>query len=228
MQTTYPSNLIISFYENKTPDLSGRYQDIILANDDHFLEKTHDYIQFLFPNKEVSEFNPDAPVLTDEVIDEFKSRADLQASVRDSLNRMIKFYNMDAEFPWWCTKKNHNYLRITRILNTLKAFGMQKDLDAFYAKLMIIAKNNKEVIDYDCALSYWEDAYEGAREYSIEVYVLAKIKASRNVEVRAAYLEEAKKLAIEEVKDNVDFKELGNYVLYIEEQDIISFNAEEE
>jgi len=41
-------------------------------------------------------------------------------------------------------------------------------------------------------------------------------------------LEEAKKLAIEEVKDNVDFKELGNYVLYIEEQDIISFNAEEE
>lgn len=153
-------NTIISFYKGWTPDQSGRYITEILDQDDYFLESCHDYIQWLFPNKELSQFNPDAPLLTDEVIKEFKARPELRVVVKKCLDRMIKFYQLDREHPWWATKNNHNYLRITRILNTLKAFEMKDEASDFYTKLFCFIKSNQNIVGA-VTIGYWHDALSG-------------------------------------------------------------------
>lgn len=220
-------NLIVSFYEGQTADHIGRHIHYIWAQGKSFLEGSHDYIQYLFPNKEPSAINPFAPVLTDETIEEFKSRPDLIASVRRSLEVMMNFYQMDEKYPWWCTKKNHNYLRCTRILHTLKAFGMQEELDNFYSKLVRIRKDNKEVID-NLIFSFWEDAYEGEREYSIVVTVKAAVEAHRTIDVRAASLEEAKQIAIAEVEESVEFVAHRDYQMSMDEEEITEILAYED
>lgn len=157
------NSTIISFYEEKFPDLYGRYLSDILTMDDSWLERTHNYIQILFPNKDPSSFNPDAPLLTDEVITEFKSRPELKIAVKRSLDRMFLFYRMrdNNAHPWWITKNNHNYLRCTRILHTLRAFKMYEELDDFYINLMWRYINNKDIIE-ESVFNYWKEAYEGS------------------------------------------------------------------
>lgn len=218
---------IAKFYLQEIPDHAGRYLVDIWAQSDEWLEKTHDYIQWMFPNRDPSPVSPKAPILTDEVVEEFKSNEYLITQVRTSLNRMIRFYEMDEENPWWCTKNNHNYLRCTRILHTLREFGMLKELSEFYSMLMTVANNNSEVI-HGLTRSYWADAFEGQQEYLISVTIKAEVTATRTIDVRASSLEEALSIASDEVEENVNFVGDRDYQMSNEEMKIISIVAGEE
>jgi hypothetical protein len=57
-----PEEVIVAFYLNQRPDSQGRMIEDIWLWDSHRLEYTHDYIQWLFPLKQKSRFNPDAPL----------------------------------------------------------------------------------------------------------------------------------------------------------------------
>lgn len=153
-------NKAVAFYKEIIPNQSGLYLFDILNKSDLFLEQTHDYIQWLFPNREESNYNPEAPLLDDQTIELFKSDIQLLNLVRISLRRMIKFYQLDAERPWWVTKFNHNYLRITRIINTLHEFNLTEEKNDFFEKLLIIFKNNKEIIGFK-TFTYWDNAFSG-------------------------------------------------------------------
>lgn len=153
-------NALISFYEMSSPDNHNRWLDDIQRANDEWLEKTHNYIQWLFPNREPSPYNPDAPVLDDDTIEIFRSRNDLKLEVARSLETMIEFYQLDVTTPWWVTKKNHNYLRITRILNSLREFQMFEEACDFFDKLSEVYSNNKEIIG-DVTFDFWEKAFTG-------------------------------------------------------------------
>src|SRR5215831_12128024 len=83
---------LVKFYLGKEPDHKRRWIDQIWEWDHDQLEQTHDYIQWLFPLKEKSGFNPTAPALTDEVILAFKSRDELKNRLLRSLDVMLAFY----------------------------------------------------------------------------------------------------------------------------------------
>jgi len=217
-------NEIVLFYEGTISDTECRFLDDILKFSNLHLESVHNYIQFLFPNRDESAVNLSAPLLTDAIVAEFKARPELRAAVKRSLDTMIKFYDMDAKNPWWCTKNNHNYLRCTRILNTLREFGMTDELNNFHSQLMDIYENNTEVIG-SITLSYWGNAFEGQEDYSINVTAGIKVKASRCVAVRAGSLQEAINIAIAEVED--DICNNGVPVMNYEKIDITSIYAEE-
>lgn len=151
---------IVDFYEEIASDNSGRYLSEIRNSSNEWLERSHDYIQILFPNREPSAYNPEAPVLDDETIEVFRARNDLKYEVGQSLKRMIEFYQLDVTHPWWVTKKNHNYLRITRILNTLREFQMFDEADSFFDKLSEVYLNNKEIIGVT-TFEFWESAFTG-------------------------------------------------------------------
>ena len=57
---------IVRFYRGTGFDARGRSLDEVLAWDDERLEDVHDYIQWLFPLDEPSQFTPHAPLLTAE------------------------------------------------------------------------------------------------------------------------------------------------------------------
>ncbi len=64
---------IVPFYLGTQRDSEGRTIAEIWAWDFEKLEYIHDYIQWLFPLPERSAFNPDAPIVDDEVIQAFQT-----------------------------------------------------------------------------------------------------------------------------------------------------------
>jgi Opioid growth factor receptor (OGFr) conserved region len=167
--------VIISFYSGKTPDNRGRFLRDIQQWPDHRLESVHDFIQWMFPLREPSGVNPDAPLLDKTAIAEFRSRPDLQENLRQSWLRMLKFYGFvaDSSSDWavrpapnfteraknWLTPYNHNHLRITRILKCLRALGLETEAQAFFGALSAIHHSRQFAGTISpVTFEYWQSA----------------------------------------------------------------------
>lgn len=111
--TAEPSstNPIIRFYDHdvQAKDLRGRTQDDILSWSDRKLETCHNYIQMLFPLPESSPFNFEAPVITREVFDAFRSRSELRSCLRRSYERILKFYGFTLCYTVKSGKQGQNH-----------------------------------------------------------------------------------------------------------------------
>jgi hypothetical protein len=166
---------IVPFYLGEQQDAQGRMIQEIWAWDFEELECAHDYIQWLFPLLEKSAFNPNAPIVDDEVIQAFQNNADLRQNLLRSLTVMLQFYGLQrqkndegqviitqsADYPnrkqEWVCPFNHNYLRITRILKCLVTFGLEDEAQAFYECLRQIYQENSDYIGGK-TLQYWTNA----------------------------------------------------------------------
>jgi opioid growth factor receptor-like protein len=141
---------IVAFYEGSAPDDRGRFLDDVLQFDDAQLETVHDFIQWLFPLPERSGANPSAPILDAAAIGQFHRRPELRAALRRSLGRMLEFYGFEcigaaiaksASFPGtsgWLHPANHNHLRLTRILRSLRVLGETQAARALFEALSVI------------------------------------------------------------------------------------------
>lgn len=125
------------------------------------------------------QFHPDAPLLTDEDIKEFKDNITLKYTLLYSFGIMLEFfglrkiyrYNPDNEI-WnnlviekadnyderksvWQGKMNHNYLRITRILTCLMLCGLEKEAEAFLDCLTDITYGEEEMWGLESYIYWW-------------------------------------------------------------------------
>lgn len=132
---------ITEFYAGTGTDHAGRTLADIMAFDDVELERVHDFIQWMFPLREASRFNPNAPILTQQDVDEFLSSAKLQDNLLASLRKMCAFYGLSLDRnendtgwdmtlvadgkPWWASPHDHNLLRLTRILTSTRVLGLK-------------------------------------------------------------------------------------------------------
>jgi hypothetical protein len=66
---------LLDFYRGHGTDAEGRFLKDIWTWENHDLEGVHDFIQWLFPLPEPSQFNPDAPLLTEKDVEAFKDVA---------------------------------------------------------------------------------------------------------------------------------------------------------
>lgn len=173
----FPDTRIIDFYSGNAPDDQGRYLTQIQKWSDQRLEAAHDFIQWMFPLKEHSAVNPEAPVLNANTIREFRSRPDLQQNLRASLLRLLSFYGMEirpgpvlkieraanfaAQAANWLAPGNHNHLRITRIIKCLRLLGLKEESRVFFDCLSGIYAEESE--RQRCAISretfqFWQSA----------------------------------------------------------------------
>lgn len=173
--TNQPSEAIVAFYLSQRPDSVGRMIEDIWSWDYQKLEYTHDYIQWLFPLKEKSRFNLNAPVMNDEAIQAFRTNEQLRIRLSQSLKMMLKFYGLqcnesgvaDIEIaksdeyqerkPNWVERGNHNYLRITRILTSLSILGLENYAQAFFKCLNQIYNEESKNIGSE-TYAYWKRA----------------------------------------------------------------------
>jgi len=132
-----PSTLV-QFLANAGKDHKGRRLCELRIMPDWKLEREHDVIQWMFPSDIRSEYFADAPVLTDDDITFIKMSPTIQEQTHMSLMRMVDFY---AKNDYWITQKNHNFLRLTRILRFLWLAGkkheyvvLSKILDSVYTE----------------------------------------------------------------------------------------------
>jgi hypothetical protein len=153
------------------PDHRGRYLAEILSQSDDWLEVTHDYIQWLFPNKRFSGVLPNGPLLDKETVAFFCNDDILQDHLQASLSRLMQFYGLRLndgclvkQSNWvdrkanWFLRDTHNNLRITRILLCLKACGCTEKAKQIHAGLVQLRETEP-----DCGLSekpflFWQKA----------------------------------------------------------------------
>ena len=141
---------------------------------DKQLESCHNYIQWLFPLTEPSLFNPMAPFV--ENVSMFDNQT-IRDNMITSLTVMCNFYGFTVSVTQhgiskiaksddfslkaknWLTVRNHNYLRLTRILLSLQLFGLEKEAKLLFAVLQEIYDEYKDVIG-DISYNYWKEAAE--------------------------------------------------------------------
>ena len=161
---------LLDFYNGQGTDDKGRRIEEIWAFSNDDLESVHDYIQWLFPLMERSAFNPGAPLLDDETIARFWEDEAIRDNLARSLAVMLDFYGLataghsilrvptfGTRSRVWLTPHNHNFLRLTRILNSLSLLGLPDRAMQLLACLEEIARLRAGIIS-DETLRYWRAA----------------------------------------------------------------------
>ena len=129
------SSPIVEFLTGAGTDGAGREIFDVIAMADAALEQAHDFIQWLFPLRERSGANPNAPVLTDGDIEVIRESLSAQAALAAATDRLAIFYFRNSH---WLTASDHNHLRITRIIKSLRLLRGDELADAF--RTLILAR----------------------------------------------------------------------------------------
>ncbi|CAD6442233.1 a5120602-3a92-494b-8a01-d384c48cc083 [Sclerotinia trifoliorum] len=178
LQTPEHENPLVSFYRSKTPDTTGRYISQILKWDCRKLEDTHDYIQWLFPLPEESMVSS-APLVDADVFNAFQSSPELQSLLKNSLVKMLDFYGFEfvdglnennnlptivrspsftAKCGNWLVRRDHNHLRISRILRSLRVLGLEPEAAALYKAISDIIYAEPIQIVSSQSAEFWRRA----------------------------------------------------------------------
>ncbi|MBB4041742.1 hypothetical protein GGR34_003423 [Microvirga flocculans] len=135
-------------------DGQGRLAADVLAFSDEELEAVHDYIQWLFPLTTRSAAQPHAPVLTQGEIDAIRADPRAAETLRKAEERIRRFYRNTA---WWLTPYDHNHLRITRILHSLKLLAAPEDAQRFYRAILQLHEEAGSPVNRR-SLRFWAQA----------------------------------------------------------------------
>lgn len=84
---------------------------------DQDIEQIHDFIQWLFPLDAPSGANRRAPVLSAEDVQAIHASGLAQIALAAGTDRMAAFYQRNGH---WLVDHDHNHLRITRIIKSLR------------------------------------------------------------------------------------------------------------
>ena len=160
---------ILRYYSGTDTDDRGRTLAETQALDARRMEYYHDFIQWLFPLRQPSQYNPGAPVLTDVDVRAFHDRPELRENLGRSFAAFLRFLGLEyvegtvraagPARPKVFEIPNHNWLRITRVLLCLKTLGLDDECRAFFAYLQGVYEAGGGVTRQ--TFEYWRDAAEG-------------------------------------------------------------------
>ncbi|KAI8951252.1 hypothetical protein F4801DRAFT_545511 [Xylaria longipes] len=177
---------LVNFFDptTKGPDSHGRTLDQILEWSDDELESQHNYIQTVFPLPEESFFSFSAPVVDEETMLIFTQSLALKSNLLRALKRMLAFYGFDAEdkegpdsrltvtpnedcepgFSRWVARIDHNHLRITRIIRSLRILGLEGAARDFYDALIEVYKIRGTI--GSSSIAFWKRALQKPLRYA--------------------------------------------------------------
>lgn len=163
---------LVEFYRGTGEDSEGRKLADVWAFSDDEMEFHHDFIQWMFPLEEPSRFNFRAPTLSDEDIRAFRDEPALRANLERSLDRFLAFLGLAREgnrvipaADFEAKREvflapDHNWLRITRVLTSLRLLGLGDLSRALYDGLVDLMKDGRARITAETR-RYWRDAAPG-------------------------------------------------------------------
>ncbi len=146
-----------AYLAGEGPDGRGRTIEDVLALPDEALERIHDYIQWLFPLPTRSMAQPGAPVLTSDEIAAIREDERAVANLRRAAERIRLFYDRTDD---WLSPHDHNHLRISRILQSLRLLAGDNDARDFHQAVMTRHEAAGSPINRQ-SLGYWERALGG-------------------------------------------------------------------
>lgn len=144
------------FLRGECADHKGRTLHEVLSKDDEWLECEHDYIQLLFPTSDRSRYFRSAPTVSLLEAWELSKDEVIIENMRRSYSRMFKFYSDPENIGGWFKRGNHNFLRLSRILKSLRMFGLDNEADELYSFLSEMASRDPNSVSIQ-TISYWDD-----------------------------------------------------------------------
>ena len=158
---------VTDFYSGVENNVGLHYNDIIHFSQVEF-EKRHDFIQWMFPTRELSLVNVDAALITDLDVENFKDYKYLRDRFAISISIFRNFLDLDREFtpttlPHWVTPTNHNLLRITRALHAIRELH-RFHLKSFYSDILRVVKCDTEDVITNTTLEFWLGAVIGKKD----------------------------------------------------------------
>ena len=135
---------IVGFLECKTPDHRGRMQFMLWKQTDDEAEATHDFIQRMFSLDEPSQAANGAPVLTEFDTDEIRENQQAIKNLEEFARWFIGFLERNDH---WVTKYDHNHVRITRAIKSLRLLTSDLVAEAFRDKVTELAGDNVHSVD---------------------------------------------------------------------------------
>jgi hypothetical protein len=160
---------LVEFYRGTGEDSEGRKLADLWAFSDDEMEFHHDFVQWMFPLEEPSRFNFRAPTLSEEDLRAFRDEPELRANLERSFDRFLAFLGLErregrvvpaADFE---AKRevflapDHNWLRITRVLKSLRLLGLEGPSRALYDGLLDLMKDGRAQITAETR-RFWRDA----------------------------------------------------------------------
>lgn len=142
------------FLTGEGHDHRGRFLGDVLAFDDFSLERSHDYIQWLFPLPEASRFSASAPVLSHEEIALIRANGTARANLLRACERMLAFYRKNDH---WLVPFDHNHLRITRIIRCLALCAGREEAQGFHQQILALVEAAGNPVNRE-TLAYWHKA----------------------------------------------------------------------
>jgi hypothetical protein len=159
--------LLVEFYQGTGKDNHGRTLESILSLKDDALDALHDWVQWVWPTQQLSNFNENAPIPSEEELVVLRADEKVQRNLELAYNRFMAylgFEEKDGEVrpaPFFEDRRrviwtgfNHNYLRVTRFLVSLKLLGMADRSKKVYGLLMQLIGESRINASHN-ARSYW-------------------------------------------------------------------------
>ena len=119
---------VLNFLEQTSGDHQKRMITEIWGWSDNAWEEEHDFIQWLFPLNEKSMAVPNAPVIREPEITWIQESEKAQGSLQKSTDRYKEFL---ASEKYWKLSHNHNHLRITRVIKSLRLLRSDDEANRF-------------------------------------------------------------------------------------------------
>jgi tetratricopeptide (TPR) repeat protein len=141
MNVITDKTMILDFLSGKGKDALGRLYKEILNETDAETERCHDAVQWIWPLHEESRMAQTFPIVSPEIVEEAKQDPNIINNLRKAKERFEKFlaigdYEDVDKQRRWCKPRNHNLLRVTRIIRCLRLFGLDDEALDFYKKAL--------------------------------------------------------------------------------------------
>ena len=131
---------------------------------DHKFESNHGFTQWAVPTAEKSNHNFNAPVLDLGSAIWLAERKDVSKFFENMSVRFLEFLKRNDH---WKSLYEHNHLRVSRAIDSLRPLHSWKLADWFYAKVKAFADSSYELMSdarphWDCKASVEHDRIAGA------------------------------------------------------------------
>ena len=146
--------MILDFLIGSKPDVYNRYLIDIWSMSDEEIENVHNFIQWVFPLNEESRAVLNSPVLNLQEINNIKESSLARENIEKSVDW---FFNFLIRNSHWISKSNHNHLRITRIIKSLRLLHSDKKADDFKDSIMKLIGDKKNQIN-SITLDFWKNS----------------------------------------------------------------------
>ena len=153
--THMETSKIARFIVGKGTDHLGRTLQEIWAFDDTTIERTHDFIQWVFPLNEDSRAVSTAPILFETDIDEIGASPVAKTNLRKSADWFVGFLTRN---DFWLQRSNHNHRRISRAIKSLTLLVGEDAAREFCDRILVLCDGHEHYMMG--AIRHWLRAIE--------------------------------------------------------------------